>query len=439
MNERELQDPESDGSFHERARLNNGHPKKEQQIQRPWGKQALWDAIRDRRQAPSLLPAKPLHTNHNKYSALLIGQLIALVASSMNAASYTLNQHFGLETQFFQMFWMYLLLSLHLFMSMRKELTSTTTSQETPYTLPGTRIRLHVPWWIYMAMSLLDVLPNFLTLLSFRYTSLTSTTLLGSLTVPSTMFFSRHLLAKLFSTRHYLGVCLCLAGGILTVWSDVDDDYHHGSSGGGSDHQQQQQHSLMYIGDLLAVAGALLYGLGDTVAEYAIKHIDRNEYLGMLGVFGILFSACLSFLTERTAVQDLLFHTGSTSTGSSTIMIQWQVVATLLWYVASVYVYYVTEASFLKDHDATLLNLCMQASNLWAILFSVVAYQDLPPALFYVALVLVVTGVVVYERHGGGSSDPKAVLLSDEEGSLEVEPLCAGEADDRVDYETIEH
>jgi hypothetical protein len=146
-----------------------------------WRTLSLWEEIQRRRQE---LRRDGNHNNHTtqskrKWFPLIFGQIRALLASSVNASSYTLNQHFGLETQFFQMFWIYLILSLHLIL--RKE-QPPVSPEVSSYTLPGTIIRLRIPWWIYFIISILDVFPNLMTLLSFRYTSLTSTTLLGSLT-----------------------------------------------------------------------------------------------------------------------------------------------------------------------------------------------------------------------------------------------------------------
>jgi solute carrier family 35 protein F1/2 len=397
----------------------------------------LWLMIQRRRQEAVL----PLEKKSNsQWYPLIVGQIVALLASSMNASSFTLNQHFGLNTQFFQMFWFYLLLSLHLFARTERPPPSTDSS-EPCYTLPGTRIRLRIPWWSYLIISMLDVFPNFMTLLSLRYTSLTSTTLLGSLTVPSTMFFSRHILAKVFTRYHYVGVCLCLAGGILTVWSDVDHDDDVGSGvdlahdsytstdANASTTITEGGASYRYIGDLLAVAAALAYGLGDTIAEYSIKHIDREEYLGMLGVYGVIFTGLIFPWLEGDAVHRLFFDLP--------VAVKWQAIAVLVWYVASVLLYYMTEASFLVKSDATLLNLSLQASNLWVILFSVVAYQDLPPAVFYLAVALVVAGVFVYEA--GGHAPTAGIEASNEvDKSLEVEPLQSKTKTDEGNYQTMD-
>jgi len=88
-------------------------------------------------------------------------------------------------------------------------------------------------------------------------------------------------------------------------------------------------------------------------------------------------------------------------------------------YVTLLLLYYVTEASFLVSSDATLLNLSLQAQNLWAILFSVLAYQTAPPALFYLAVLLVGVGVFTYEL-SGPSSVRVAQVASDSLNSNDV-------------------
>lgn len=337
-----------------------------------------WLALEERRKSRNEPP-------RNKWMALLFGQVIALVASSMNAASFTLARH-KVDTQLFQLFLMYVLLSAHLWLRSTKRGTDHG-NEDGLYRLPGTRIRLQMPWWIYLMMSVLDIVPNFMQLVSFHYTSLTSTTLLGSLTVPSTMILSSRFLSRSFGRHHYVGVCLCVIGGGLTVWADFFDPQTVDAS--------SNVHS--YIGDMLAIIAAFIYGLGDVISEYCVKNVDRYELLGMLGLYGAIFTGLTFPWIDHEALAGVVH--GRTKSE------QMQLVGVYVWYIASVLGYYMTEALFYVTSDATLLNLSMQASNLWAILFSFVAYHIIPPLLFYPALVLVVSGVCVYEWKSPGTRD----------------------------------
>ena len=226
-------------------------------------------------------------------------------------------------------------------------------------------------------MSIIDVVPNFFILFSYRFTSLTSTTILGSLTVPSTMLFSRLILTKVFHSHHYVGVLLCVLGGVMTIYTDSTDE---GSSQTGKSEA---------FGDMLAVVAALMYGLGDAVAEYTVKNLDRFEYLGMLGLFGAIITGLTFPFIELKSLEDV-FTTPTNKPG--------EVVAMYLWYILSVLLYYVLEARFLMSSDATMLNLSMQSVNIWAAVFSLMRYHGRGvSSLFWVSLLLVFTGVFVYE------------------------------------------
>lgn len=267
------------------------------------------------------------------------------------------------------------------------------------YKVPFTKIVVRIPWSIYLLCGVLDVLPNFLTLLSFQYTSLTSTTLLGSLAVPTSMIFSKLILNRVFCNQQYVGVILCVLGGALIVLSDANKDNNDDdritansaasitttASATATSTVADNPHS--YFGDLMAVGAAVFYSLGETIAEFSIKHADRYEYLGMLGFNGMLITGFLFPIFEGQHVMDLIFHTAD-PIGT------WSV---FVLYVGAVILFYMSVAYFLVASDVTLLVLSLQTSNVWAVLFSVVAYSMAPPPLFYFSALLVVSGVIIYQ------------------------------------------
>jgi solute carrier family 35 protein F1/2 len=168
---------------------------------------------------------------------------------------------------------------------------------------------------------------------------------------------------------------------------------------------------------MLAVAAALAYGLSDAVGEYWVKHIDRVEYLGMLGLFGALLTSIMFPLLEWEAILGLFTQTDSFLAA----------LGVLCWYIVSLVMFYISCTFFFVSSDATLLILSLQSSNLWAILFSVAVFQESPPPAFYLAIVLVVGGVFVYELCG---TIPQ---------QMEDEPLQAKNIEiDRVGYQSID-
>lgn len=386
----------------------------------------MWAAIQSRRANTAKVAPR------RKWIAILLGQIIALAAASTNAVSYSLSNVYHLQIQIFQLLPMYALLSLHLLC--REPIEDGCPS----YVLPILRLKLRVPWLVYLFIAVLDVVPNLLQLLSFRFTSLTSTTLLGSLTVPSTMVFSYVLLAKRFAFPHYVGACLCVVGGIVTGWSDSEsstkstawidgnssiplstsldslgmpseatDAPVYGSlqlsSSGNRDTSTSNSGEYAWVGDVLAISSALLYGLGDSVAEYSIKHIHRQEYLGMIGLFGTILTALAFPFVDGGEVAKLWHDTNSVHRQSAWLL--------LALYTACVFFYYVSAAWFYTSSDATLLNLSLLTSNLWVLGFSVLAYRHTPAPLFFVAAILVISGVIVYQNP-----------LAKEEDEVDVDP-----------------
>jgi solute carrier family 35 protein F1/2 len=317
---------------------------------------------------------------YNRLLTILFGQIIALLSASTNAASFTLE--YGMKLGDFPMFMMfpaYVILSLNLW-------SRPTIKDESPHGIPLTSIRLRTPWWYYVCLSALDLLPNYLTLVSLNHTSLTSATLLGSLTVPSTMLVCGLVLGKKYRLANYVGVILCLSGGAQTLLIDINHSSHPISA---------SSHPHSYYGDLLAASAAILYGIADAASEFWSKHVDRKEYLGMIGLHGAVVSFVIFLLFERNAVLDTFEDSRNF----------FPALGLMLWYIPSLVSFYVFATLFLVSSDAALLTLSLQSSNLWAILFSIVAFGESPPLLFCVSVVLVVAGVTVYELLGNAAQD----------------------------------
>jgi solute carrier family 35 protein F1/2 len=385
----------------------------------------------------------------NPAIALLFGQFVAFVATSQNAASFTLEQKYNGVFPFFLMLPTYVCLSLHLLPCIhnngdtnkivannsiiigdddddddddddaeRSESSSATTTvtSSKPHRFLGGMIQLRTPWWYYLCLSILDLSPNYLTLQAMNLTTLTSATLLGSLTIPSTMLFCRLMLSKRYNFFHFVGVACVMVGGILTILTDQQRSNNKNSSSSSDDDDGYNTHPYSYVGDILAVLAALGYGIGDAAAEFWSKHIDRSEYLGMIGLFGSFFTALL-FLSLELPHVTTFFRRPSYELLPA--------LGVFVWYTISLVAYYINESLFLKGSDATLLNLSLQSSQFYAILFSVLAFHEQPPATFYFAVTFVVLGVFVYELRGNAGKTPALSHTSSRPSILssEVSPI----------------
>ena len=251
---------------------------------------------------------------------------------------------------------------------------------------------------VYFIMAFLDVEANYLTYLSFRYTSLTSVSLLDALAIPSAMFFSRFILKRVYRAPHFFGAAICIIGILINILGDYQREKSNGNDDNlydeGTDDADTSIPDEAFLhpirGDIAATAGAILYGLNDVLTERMVKGIGVKEYLGVLGLFGSIICLLQSMILERDSVSDFM-NINDNVCGAGKI---WTLFgSSALFAVVS----YTGMANFLRFSEAALLNLSLLTGDLWAALFSVLAEDIIPSNSFWVSLLLIVAGVLVYE------------------------------------------
>lgn len=334
--------------------------------------------------------------NGRSLRLICYGQSIALSLALVSSASSTIEAQFNVVIPVTMSGICYLVLSLHLVglggLQGRQKMRQVTYESNDTYQVQRREDsnclgspRLQAPWWNYMVIAFLDVQANYVFMQSFRYTSLTSAQLLSSLAVPSAMTFSKIILNRQFQSRHFLGAVTCILGGIVMVWSDLSYVKKDGAENDGDDARYRSFHPNSAFGDLFAIIGACLYGLTDTIAEHFVKNGSRTEYLGMMGLFGAIISFVQALALEWPELQEI----NSVADVRLFLVIAWYVVCLTYCYMAF--------SRFLEVADVTLLILSLQTSQLWVSLFSVVVQNISPLPSFYVAVVLMVCGVFIYE------------------------------------------
>jgi solute carrier family 35 protein F1/2 len=335
-------------------------------------------------------------------SVIIFGQVIALSLACGNAASSALQNQYQLHIPTCLTGVVYLVLSLHILWLIWEQ--RTTEDKKKRYQFPLTRLQMYTPWYIYLLLAILDVEANYLAMLSFQQTTLSSSMLLTSLSILSTVLLRKLVFGSNIRGKAKLfGVLMCILGGCLCLQEDVHNTHIK------SDRDLSHDSPPIYLhGDLLALVAAFLYGLNDVLAEYFVKaNNDRVEYLGMLGLFGSLFSFCVQApLLERDAVLDLLsrFGKGSITGADMSNISDTPFLFLLFGFVTMLSFFYVAVSLFLSKNDATILNLSLQSCPLWAVVLATVAeiftkgeMSWFPRPLYFVALILVVAGTFSYE------------------------------------------
>ena len=339
-----------------------------------------------------------------QWKVILLGQALSLALATIGSTSTIIDGHCELAAPTFQMALVYTLMALRYVYLMikekrlqhdmiaedspkkpifdgeqdsnggegRKNMTSDASGRMARYNLPYTNIPLSFPCHMHYLIAFLHVEGNYFTLSAYRYTSFKSISLLDSVAIPAAMLSSRWLLKRSYGKLHLVGVFICIFGSILMVTSDAE---------------QRVEHTI--IGDLLAIVGALLYGLNDVLAEIVVKDAGLTEYFGMLGLFGSLISMIQIGVLESEVLVKYFDGTALCS-GSSSFLL-------LAAFVGAAYVFFIGMGHFLIVSEAALFNLSMLTGDVWAVLFSVFEEKEIPTKLFFISLTVTVLGVFVYE------------------------------------------
>jgi len=312
------------------------------------------------------------------WKVLFFGQMLSLSLAGFGASATHLVNHCSLNAPTFQFGLMYVCLSVHLVCMLWRHGCGEGVKTHSLYRFPLTNMGISAPWWFYLVIAILNVEANFFTVLAFRYTTLTSITVFDSLAIPSAMFASKQLLGSRYYFSHLTGATICFIGVVLNVAIDANQT---------PDHNKSTNHRI--LGDVLAISGGILYGVNDTLEELMVKKFSQQEFLAMLGFFGSLVSIAQVLLLEIDEVFKFFNGNASCNTTDS---------ATLLFtFVISIYINYVGRAKFLQLSEAALLNLSLLTADLYAVAFTVLVERIYPQPLFYLALTLIIGGVIVYE------------------------------------------
>ena len=274
-------------------------------------------------------------------------------------------------------------------------------AQRSQYSFYGVFPLTNPIWW-YLMIAFVDVEANAVTMLAFRYTTLTSVTVLDALAIPAAMAISRCWLGRTYRWMHYGGLVVCMVGVVMNVLQDYKSDVK-----GNETEEQELQYPHKFRGDLCAIIGGLLYGLSNVLTEVTVQDSgDTVEYLAMIGVCGFVISLVQSLVLEW---DDILEFLGEDTAHSSTCSLGmgWMLFFT---FAGVTILNYAGTSQFLMISEAAFFNLSLLTGDLWSVVFSIVAEHIVPQPLFFVALVFVLSGVVMYEMapspaHSGGQKE----------------------------------
>lgn len=258
---------------------------------------------------------------------------------------------------------------------------------------------LAFPSWRYAVWALVDVEANLLVVMAFRYISVASLTLLDAFAIPSVLVLSRAFLGSRYTVWHLVACLVCMLGLCLTVLSDVAVGQSSFSQDGPA-----------WFGDAAVLAGAALYGLSNVMQEGLLKQGHRRcEALGMLGLWGTLFSGAHAVLWEREAIREIHWDAAT--------------VLCLVGFQLCLFSMYTLTSTLLLSSDAAFFNLALLTSDGYAWVYSCLVQHRRTTWTYVAAFVTTVTGLVMYHLQ----PDPTSAAPASGGGGLPQSPgyVCA--------------
>ncbi|KAL2048100.1 hypothetical protein N7G274_000011 [Stereocaulon virgatum] len=163
------------------------------------------------------------------------------------------------------------------------------------------RLSVRETAWLSFEFCILWFLANYFVAACLEYTTVASATILSSTSSVWTLLFGALLRVEKFSIRKLVGVLASLAGIVLISSIDVsgDQDKNRGSF-------PHKSHKQIAIGDILAFASAVMYGIYTTLMKKRIGDESRADmmiFFGFVGLFNLVTLLPGFFVLHLTGVE----------------------------------------------------------------------------------------------------------------------------------------
>ena len=230
-------------------------------------------------------------------------------------------------------------------------------------------------WWRYLMLGFLDVEANYLVVVAFRMTSMTSVALLDQVSIPVVFLMTRILGLASYKSGHYWGVALCVVGLTILVSSDASNDS-----------ARVETNSL--LGDGLVILGASLYGLANTLQELILVDVEWKHVLGRLGMWGFVISVVQGCTLELDKITSAAWT--------------WPLFLYAVGFSVAMFAFYSLIPFVLDSGGATFLNISLLTSDLYVLLARLVIFGILGKdvVVFLASFALVAAGIVLYSMTG---------------------------------------
>ncbi|XP_036048874.1 solute carrier family 35 member F2 isoform X2 [Onychomys torridus] len=267
-------------------------------------------------------------------------------------------------------------------------------------------------WWKYTLLGLADVEANYLIVRAYQYTTLTSVQLLDCFGIPVLMALSWFILRARYKVIHFIAVFVCLLGVGTMVGADILAGREDNS---GSD---------VLIGDILVLLGASLYAVSNVCEEYIVKKLSRQEFLGMVGLFGTIISGIQLLIVEYKDIARIHWD--------------WKIALLFVAFALCMFCLYSFMPLVIKVTSATSVNLGILTADLYSLFFGLFLFEYKFSGLYILSFTVIMVGFILYcstptrTAEPAESSVPPVTSIGIDNLGLKLEESCLSETHSAV-------
>jgi solute carrier family 35 protein F1/2 len=281
------------------------------------------------------IPEQKKYTWRRLFSIFLLGQLIAILNSTSSLASEFLESIYKAKIPCMQALLTYVLIFIvytSYFIYTKKYLSPFKSKR----------------WIAYAIIALFDFEANYLIVKAFQYTNIVSVILLDCFSIPVVMTLSFFLLRVRYRWLHYLSVILCFIGIIVLVLNDLIN-------------KTALSGDKPWLGDILVLIAATLYGLSNIGQEIMIKNFEITEFLSMIGLFGALYATIQLLLLELQVIKEIDWTAPT--------------IGLLCAFAITLFVFYSLTPWLFRWTNATLYNLSLLTSDVYGLIYGIFVFH----------------------------------------------------------------
>ena len=301
--------------------------------------------------------------------------------------------------------------------------------------LRGAKMATPHSLWKYLLIAVCDVEANFLVVLAYKYTDLTSVQLLDCFTIPCVMVLARLLVRPKpsYQRLQMAGVAVAVLGMITLVVIDVA-----GASRTRTHSDKRESSKKIALGDVLCLLASVGYALSNVLCEKLLKAAPEDAVGAQTGKGSssdrIVASKDLPW--KRSKFQAVFFDTSCylawmTTFAAGIALVQFAAleysdfVAGLHgWTTADTFsmfgftscmvgIYFAMPVLFVYV-SAAFANISLLSSDVYALVWNVVVFKVAPMPLYFLPFAMTIGGAAVFDMYTKPQEGPNSTTSSGE-------------------------